>query len=146
MSLDNCQQLLAPFARVAPEEFIFSPRRAALTRRVRLRRRRKSPVPPSQRARDARSRRKPGRIYAERYDAKSYALAIRRACKKAKVPQWTPHQLRHARISEIAHDPRLGARAASIAANHSSLAATERYIHRDRRVANEVAVTSLKKA
>ena len=75
----QAQDVLRPFLLRWPEEFCFSPAEDEEARRG-------QPDRP----------RRPGRLPRERYDADSYGNAIRRACKKAKVPHWHPHQLRHA--------------------------------------------------
>jgi hypothetical protein len=63
------------------------------------RKNRKTPLTPSQLARKRKSnpRRKPGDQYAKT----SYENAIRRACKKAKVPHWAPNQLRHSCATRV---------------------------------------------
>jgi integrase len=37
----------------------------------------------------------------DHYDTQSYAQAVRNACERAKIPRWTPNQLRHTRATEI---------------------------------------------
>lgn len=57
------------------------------------------------------------------------ARAIARACKRAGVPKWTPHQVRHA-VATMVRD-RVGVDAAQILLGHARLATTERYTHLD---------------
>ena len=47
------------------------------------------------------NKRKTSRRLGEHYSEKSYARAIRDACKDHDIPGWTPNQLRHARATEI---------------------------------------------
>lgn len=76
----------------------------------------------------------------DRYNSMSYRQAIERACKAAKVPVFTPHQIRHAFLTVVANDPALGLAAASQAANHRSQETTLTYVHPDKRLAVRVAL------
>lgn len=58
-----------------------------------------------------------------RYSASSYRTAIRRACAKAGVPRWHPHQLRHTRTDQIRS--RFDGVAASKFVGHSDALITE---------------------
>lgn len=115
----DCQQILRGFLRT-PAAFVFAPK-------------------------DTVRQRWPGGaegllgVAGDRYTAASYRQAIERACIAAKVPRFTPHQIRHAFITEVANDPALGLAAASEAANHRSQQTTLNYVHRDRRLAIRVA-------
>ncbi len=89
----RAQVILAPWLRADPEAFLFSPAEAMAALSVERRAARKSPMTPSQAAR--RPKAKPKRTPTDRYDAGAYRRAIARACVKAGVPTWHPHQLRH---------------------------------------------------
>jgi len=90
----KAQAILTPFLKPNnPESFVFSPREAAEEVKAERRKNRKTPMTPSQRKRTPKPapKRKPG----EQYTKNAYRWAIVRACDKAKVPRWHPHQLRH---------------------------------------------------
>jgi integrase len=81
---------------------------------------------------------KPRRYPAgQRYTNDSLRRAIQRGCKKAGVPLWHPHQLRHARATEIRRE--LGLEAAQVCLGHSQLAVTELYAEKNERLAATVA-------
>ncbi len=89
----QAQEVLKPWLKADPAAFLFSPRDVADEKSAARRKSRQSPLTPSQRARGKKVQ--PGRAPRERYDTHSYMVAIRRACTKANVPNWHPHQLRH---------------------------------------------------
>ena len=96
----KAQAVLRPFLKPeAPDAYIFSPEEAVATLRAKRRENRKTPLTPSERTRKAKRnpRRRPGRQYAK----SSYENAIRRACKKAKIPHWAPNQLRHSCATRV---------------------------------------------
>jgi integrase len=59
------------------------------------------------------------------YDDGAYRKAIRKACKKAGVPTWFPHQLRHAAATEFRR--RYGLEASQAVLGHSELTTTQIY-------------------
>jgi integrase len=59
----------------------------------------------------------------------AYSQAIARACKKAGVAHFSPHECRHSALSRVAEQA--GIAAASAAAGHASIATTARYVHKD---------------
>ena len=71
----------------------------------------------------------PARTPDERYTTASYRRAIHRACDKANIARWSPHQLRHAAATEIRK--RHGVEMARIILGHRSLGMTELYAERD---------------
>ncbi len=90
----KAQALLAPFLKPdKPTAFVFSPKEAAEAVLADRRDKRKTPLTPSQRARSR--KRNPKRRPGDQYTKNSYRSAIVRACDKADVPRWHPHQLRH---------------------------------------------------
>ena len=125
---------LGPLARSALREwlrpesaaFIFQPREAMAEFRAGQRRRRKTPVQPSQVYRTkTRRQRSPG----DRYHPEAYGRAIARACLRAKVPKWHPHQLRHKAAPMIRKE--FGLDVARALMGHSSPAVTENYAELD---------------
>jgi len=83
---------------------------------------RKTKVQPSQMDR---SKEDPERTPGDRYDSKSYGLAIKRACQKAGIQKWTPNGLRKARAQEIADQ--FGIEHARALLGHTSAEVTARY-------------------
>ncbi len=70
------------------------------------------------------------------YSVDSYRYAITRACRKAGVPIWHPHQLRHTKATEIRREAGLDAARAVL--GHRSPAITEVYAELDATKAAEV--------
>jgi len=90
-----------------PEEYLFSPRDAEAERRGGC----------------------PARA-GERYTSEAYSQAVARACKRAGVPHWHPHQIRHTAATEIRRQ--YGLEAASLMCEHSSAEITDAvYAERD---------------
>ena len=85
---------------------------------------------------------KPGctRQPGERYNRDAYRVAIQRACRRAGVPPWHPHQLRHNSATELRR--KFGVDAAQTILGHASIDATQIYAEMDlekaRRIIKEV--------
>ena len=127
---------LGPRAKAVIEVFLkpdlsaclFSPADAVAELREARHQARKTPlscgnVPGSNRAR------KPKRRPKEAYSAVSYGRAIARACKKAGVPAWHPHQLRHNAATRLRKE--YGLEAAQVILGHQTLAVTEIYAEKN---------------
>jgi len=90
----RAQAILKPFLKPDnPEAFVSSPKEAAEAVLTERRQKRKTPLTPSQRSRTRKSN--PKRQPGDQYTQNAYRYAIARACDKAEVPRWHPHQLRH---------------------------------------------------
>jgi integrase len=106
--------------------YLFSPRDAvAEAQAARRVSRRSKPTPSELAARVA----EPGGRHRARYDTNSYGQAVRRACRKAGVPVWSPLMLRHAAATEIR--ARYGLEAAQAVLGHARADVTEIYAARD---------------
>jgi integrase len=116
------QEILARYPAV-PLAHIFSPAAAMAERRERRRAARRSKLTPSQRQRDQNAK----RDYADTWDTHEYRRHVTRACEKAGVQTFTPHEVRHGFVTWAANALSLGAAAA--AANHRSVTTTQRYVH-----------------
>lgn len=81
---------------------------------------------------------KRSRLYRSRYDADTYRRAVERAAVAAKVPHWTPHQLRHARGTIVREQ--YGLEAAQAYLGHKRLTATQIYAKALLDKAREVAI------
>ena len=71
----------------------------------------------------------PQRIPREMYGVHALAVAIRRACKKAGVPRWHAHQIRHAAATKIAST--YGIEVARVILGHQHIKTTELYAAAD---------------
>lgn len=82
------QEVLRPFLTLKEREYVFSPSEAEAVRNALKRAARQNPMTPSQAARAPKDEPKcsPGKCYHR----DSYARAIARACKLAKVNEWAP--------------------------------------------------------
>ncbi len=72
-----------------------------------------------------------------RYTSNSYAYAIRRAAKKARVGNWHPHQLRHSHATRVRKEFSLEHAGATL--GHAKMSATEISAERDAALATAVA-------
>ncbi len=94
----QAQALLASYLERDPHAYCFSPAEARAAWEATKRAVRKSKVPPSQQdRRKARPKRQPG----SRYTTQSYGKAIASACKRNKLPHWSPNQIRHEVLERI---------------------------------------------
>lgn len=75
--------------------------------------------------------RKPPSPPREVYDTRGIDHAIARACKKAGIPRWSVHQLRHAALTRIRTE--FGAEAAVAVARHSDATVTRTYTRESKR-------------
>ena len=71
------------------------------------------------------------------YNKNSYAQAIERGCLRAKVPVFTPNQIRHTFATKVRRDH--GLEAAQVLFGHSKADVTQVYAERNRALATEVA-------
>jgi integrase len=122
---------------VPPDEYVFSPVRDDAIRQAERRANRKTPLWPSHvRRLVAKRKQAPKRAKRERYDVASYRRAIKRACRLAKIPSWSPNRLRHTAATRIRK--RYGIELARIILGHSTAFTTEIYAEADRTKAMEV--------
>jgi integrase len=162
----KAQAILREFLRPNVDAFVFSPTEADCERQSKRRTDRRSPMTPSQAARQPTSdaRRRP----KDRYSVSSYRRAIERACEVAfgmpddlrtisnsmtaeekcrrraaaadwrRAYCWHPHQLRHTAATELRRA--YGIEAARIILGHASLDATEIYAEADLQRARQIAI------
>ena len=69
------------------------------------------------------------RVPAERYNRRSYRVAIVRACREADVPAWSPLQLRHTAATLIR--AKYGLEAAKAILGHTRVETSQIYAERD---------------
>ena len=82
---------------------------------------------PSQAARTR--RRKPRKTPGDHYTTDSYRRAITYGCRKASVPKWHPHQLRHNAATFLRRE--FGLEIARKVLGHSTASVTEIYAEMD---------------
>ena len=130
----RAQQVLAPYLDRDPDAPCFSPTEAVEWRQEQKRQRRKTPVQPSQRDR---SKPSPIRPAGDAYSEDSYRRAIHYACKKAKVKQWSPNQIRHAVASVVRE--KFGLEASQVVLGHARADVTQIYAERNLKEAANIA-------
>ena len=116
----KAQEIIKPFlANCPPTEFLFSPKRAA-------------------------ARRYPngngGLRPKSKYNDDTFCRAVKRACKRAGVPIWTPNRLRHNRATEVR--TAFGIEHAQAVLDHRSIETTQIYAERQTHLKREVALKS----
>lgn len=125
----KARAIIRQFLKVEAGAYLFSPSDAELDRRAAQHAARKIPIRQGNRPGSNRKK-KPKRRPREYYSPDTYRIAIRRACKKASVPTWHPHQLRHTFATKVRKE--FGIEPARILLGHRSMAVTELYAEIDR--------------
>lgn len=125
----RCREVLAPLLErlTDPKEYLFSPARAEAERNAARGERRATPKWDSHMARNARKRVGDGRARAPGvcYTTAAVRQAVKRACARAGVPEFTPHRLRHLAATRARAE--LGVDVARALCGHSLAAVTEVY-------------------
>jgi integrase len=124
-------EILKPWLRLNVEEFRFQPPEAMREYHEARRAARKTKVQPSQ-ARPRRVKR-PQKAPGARYAPSSYRRAVADACKRAGVPTWHPHQLRHTLGTSLRREFDLDVARACL--GHASATITGTYAELDRQKA-----------
>jgi integrase len=137
----RAQAVLADWLRADPAAFLFQPREAAAavreaaqvagrtdTDRARAARNKRA-ADARKRGGKPRNRRLPG----ERYTPGRLGHAVGRACQRADIEHWHPHQLRHAAATELRRE--IGIEAARVVLGHRSPGMAELYAEADREAA-----------
>jgi integrase len=131
------QAILRPLLALELSGNLFSPKRTVAERSIRRRSKRTTPLWESHVAHQAGKRKgQPKRPPGGAYSTGSYRKAIRRACVKANVPIWHPHQLRHTAATAIRR--RFGLEAAQAVLGHTELGTTQIYAEKCLAAAREV--------
>ena len=134
------QSRLKPFLARAPDAFLFSPTDAEANRNTERRRKRKTPMTPSQQKREPKQRPKRGK--RDRYDRDSYRRAVEYGIAKAKkhgihIPHWHPNQLRHNHATDVRRV--FGVEAAQVALGQARTDVIEVYAEKNTELAAKVA-------
>jgi integrase len=131
------QAVLRPFLGLEVMGYVFSPRRSEAGRNAKRHAARKTPLYRSHAAHQARKKaEKPRRTLRDHYSTNSYRQAIHRACDKAGVPRWNPHQIRHATASEIRSH--FGLEGSRVVLGESDAATAAIYAEQDRQLARKI--------
>jgi integrase len=112
-----------------PDAFVFSPARAVAERNAERSANRQTPRYPSHMKRNAAKRKgiRGKRQPAEVYDHLAFCNAVRRACKKANVPHFSPYQLRHLRAVELRENVKYGLEYVRAVLGHSFAGMSDHY-------------------
>jgi len=132
----KAQEILRPYLHGRHDVPIFSPRIAMEQRLQTKEKNRKTPLSCGNR-RGTNRKSAPKKKAGDRYDTQSYGKAIKFACLAAKIPVWSPNQLRHSAATKIRAVE--GIEAASVILGHKSLSVTEIYAEKSKKRAAEVA-------
>lgn len=111
---ERAQAVLVPFAPTEPTEHYFNPARDVVQRAQ-----------------------KPKRARGKVYKPHALAVAVERACVKAKVPHWHPNQLRHLFATKVRHAYDL--EAAQVLLGHARADVTQVYAEKNLALAAKVA-------
>jgi integrase len=130
----RAQEVIKPFLTTRMEAYLFSPHAYVEAMHRRRSELRKTKRTPSELKRHRKT--KPRRVPAERYNRRSYRLAIVRACRKAGVQEWSPLQLRH--LAATAIRAQYGVEAAKVILGHTKVETTQIYAERDLGRAQEI--------
>jgi integrase len=135
----KAQVILKPWLRDEPDEFLFQPREARQKQNAERRAQRKTALWPSHIAHQAKKKKlMPNRVARDHYDRHSYARAIARACKKAGVPHWHPHQLKHNCGTDV--KKKYGLEGSRAYMGHTKLSTTEIYAEKDMELVEKIAL------
>ena len=135
----RAQAILKAWLRENPDEFLFQPCEARAAQYAERRNRRKTPLYKSHLRHQARKRKaKPKRVPRDHYDRHSYAQAITRAARKAGVPHWHPHQLKHVCGTKVREEH--GAEAAQGYMGHEKLSTAELYAEKNWKLIEKIAI------
>jgi len=130
----KAQAVLRAFLNTDLQAFLFSPADARREIDEQRKANRKSPMTPSQGARKRKA--KPKKQPGERYTTASYGSAIRKACKLAGVPNWSPNQLRHSAGTKLRRE--FGIEASQTVLGHASISTTEIYAEKNDDLARRI--------
>ena len=125
------QKVLMPYLLRPADAYCFDPREA-----IRKLRPRSTPISQGNRIGYGGNRKpKTNRKVRENYTTGSYGNAIRRACRKHQIEEWSPNQLRHSFATEVRRTD--GLEVSSILLGHSDLVTTQIYAEADQSKARE---------
>jgi len=136
----KARKVLTPWLLRAADLPCFRPCEAEAERREKLSEARKAPIGKGNRpgySKRVREGRDAERAAGETYTTDVVRKAIQRACEKAGIPKWSPHQVRHAAATRINRGA--DSESARLILGHSSIQTTAIYVERDEAKAREAA-------
>jgi integrase len=120
------QQILTPFLSGRSDDaYLFSPREADEIHRERRHVQRVTPMSCGNTPGNGIGVRKQQRPKGEHYEVASYRRAVARACKRASIPVWHPHQLRHSAAGRLRSQ--FGIETVQAVLGHRTLRMSEHY-------------------
>ena len=126
----NAQQIISELLQNRPlDAYLFSPCTAIAERAAQ--------APTHRRPNQIQNSRKTDRVVGDHYTQASYRRAIHRACVKADIPKWHPHQLRHNAGTFIRKE--YGLEAAQLMLGHARADVTQIYAEIDQEKAIDLA-------
>jgi integrase len=133
----RAQEIIKQYLGLEVSAPLFRPDESEAVRNAQRRASRRTPLWPSHRRRQGQPRnRRPTRGPGQNYGVAAYRRAIARACVKAGVPTWTPHQLRHSAATDIRRQ--FGLEAAQAVLGHATLGVTQLYAEKDMEAAKRI--------
>ncbi len=137
----RAQAVLADWLRADSEAFLFQPREASAAVHEAAQAASRSDVDRARAARNKRaadarkrgSKARNSRLPGDRYTPGRLGHAVGRACRRADIGHWHPHQLRHAAATELRRE--IGIEAARVVLGHRSPGMAELYAEADREAA-----------
>ena len=137
----RAQAVLAEWLRADPDAFLFRPAEATAAVRAAAMTAGRSDTDRARAARNKRAadarkrggRAKNRRLPGDRYTPGRLGHAVGRACERAGIEHWHPHQLRHASATELRRE--IGIEAARVVLGHRSPGMAELYAEADRKAA-----------
>ncbi len=131
----KAKAILAPYLLRAADKHCFSPKESEAQRLEARNAARKTPISCGNK-RGSNVARKPRKKPGEFYTTDSYAQAIKYACNRGELQEWSPNQLRHTAATDIRK--RFGLEAAQVILGHAAADVTQVYAERDAAKAREV--------
>jgi integrase len=131
----RAREVIKPFLKADPGKPLFSPIDAREAQYAKRRQERVTPMTPSQRARKRKAN--PKRPPRPLYDKNSYKQAIARACVRAGIPVFKPHQIRHYYATMVRRE--FGPEIAQVMLGHERIDTTERYAEKNLEIARDIA-------
>ena len=131
----RCQEVIRPFLRADPQEYLFSPRESRAHYQAQRAAQRKTKRTPSEANRKRKA--SPMRAPRERYDVNSFQQSVRKACRKAGVPVWTILEVRHSRATDVREEHGVEGAAASLG---DTVEAAQIYAEKNKKLAWQIAL------
>ena len=132
----QAQEIIRPFLNTDLQAYLFSPRTAVEEHNAKRRVQRKTKRTPSElrKKRKKVTQQQPG---ARHTQSSTFQQAVRRACRRAKVPDWSVLQIRHSRGTEVRE--RFGVEGAAASMGHKRVETAQIYAEKNAELAKRIA-------